>query len=149
MFFQDKVLGINYVRNINLFLEISSTSRVSSHCTWVIKMETAPIVLKNTPNNASCFQTDAPSNKDFKVCTALRWNRNVVILMKFSSLTALEVVIWQLPVQPVMMISSKWEHFRFSVLLSTMQYIPAENFAHTDSHFVLCCFGISWIHLYS
>ena len=49
---------------------------------------------------------------------SIHWNGNVFILMKFSSLAALEVVKmtkWQLPLQPVIKISSKWRHFRFSV----------------------------------
>ena len=41
------------------------------------------------------------------------WKRNHVILTKFSSLVSLEVVIWQLPVQPVMRILLKW-HFHHS-----------------------------------
>ena len=44
------------------------------------------------------------------------WTGNIFILMKLSSLAALEVVKWQLPVQPVMKILSKWQHFRLSAL---------------------------------
>ena len=48
-----------------------------------------------------------------RCCSSARdcpWNENVVILMKFSSLAALEV-------QPVMKNSSKWWHFHFRVLI--------------------------------
>ena len=65
----------------------------------------------------------------------IQWNGNVVILTKFSSLAALKVFIlttfsaasdenfvkmttfpfWQLSVQPVAKILSKWWHFHFSV----------------------------------
>ena len=47
----------------------------------------------------------------------------------FSSLTALEVVKWQLPVQPMMKISTKWQHVRFGELTplwcSQRRYSPA------------------------
>ena len=49
----------------------------------------------------------------FQVCLGSddleHWNK-VIILTKFSSLS-----IWQLPVQPLMKISSKWRHLSFSV----------------------------------
>ena len=44
------------------------------------------------------------------------WNGNVIIWTKFSPLASLEVIIWQLPVQSVMKISSKWQYFYFSVM---------------------------------
>ena len=42
----------------------------------------------------------------------IQWNKNV-ILTKFSSLPALEVVIVTIPVHPVTKISSKWHLFPF------------------------------------
>ena len=82
----------------------------------------------------------------------LHWKLS--FFMKFSSLAALEVVIfdeifitgctgschfwwnfhhrlhwklskWQLPVQPVMKISSKWRHFHFSVIQATQLRIKS------------------------
>ena len=49
-------------------------------------------------------------------------NGNVVIVMKFSALAALEVVNWQLPVQPATKISSIWLHFRSSGVDIDSQY---------------------------
>ena len=61
----------------------------------------------------------------------IHWNGDVVILTKFPSLTALEVVTRQLPVQPVMeiSISSKWRHFRFSVTLG----FPYQSIMHQQA----------------
>ena len=47
---------------------------------------------------------------------SIHGNRNVVILMKWSSLAALDIVIWQLPMQPVMKISPNWWHLHFGVV---------------------------------
>ena len=62
------------------------------------------------------------TTKSFKMATNLmQWNGNFIILLKFSSLPQLEFVIlttssfWQLPVQPMMTIESKWQYFRFRV----------------------------------
>ena len=44
---------------------------------------------------------------DYFLTAPQQWDGNVMILMKFPSLAALEVVIWQLPVQSLMKISSK------------------------------------------
>ena len=41
------------------------------------------------------------------------WSRNVIILTKFPSLNAPEVVKWQLPVHPVTKSLAKWWNFCF------------------------------------
>ena len=43
------------------------------------------------------------------------WNENFVILMKFSSLSAI-------PVRPVMKLSSKWRHFHFHALTAVLTH---------------------------
>ena len=57
---------------------------------------------------------------------------------------------WQLPVQPVMIISSKWRHFRFSAFLITRRYRPqlmdififiTYTYKHTHTYILIniCC----------
>ena len=63
----------------------------------------------NTPGENIITSLTRVINKEH-IC----WNGNVIILMTFSSLAALMLSFWQLSVQPVMKIPSKW-HFYFNI----------------------------------
>ena len=71
----------------------------------------------------------------------VHWNGNVLILMKFSTLAALEVVIWQLSVQSVTKNSStlQWRHnecdgvsYHLTIVYSTV-YLGAYQRKHQSS----------------
>ena len=74
---------------------------------------------------------------------------NIIILKKFPSLVALNVVIWQLPVQPMMKISSKWQYFHFSetrvVLYPTEPTCTVHTTVHCSAHNRVNCRSIGSI----
>ena len=81
--------------------------------------------------------------------THKHWNRKVFILMKFWSLAALEVVK-QLPVQPVIKISSKWRFFVsvkgysecFSISGNVSVILPSLQSHQNDSLTALCHWNV-------
>ena len=55
-----------------------------------------------------------------RVFRGIHWKRNIIMLIELSSLLHWKLSFWQLPVQPVMEISSKW-YSCFSVSVSIMK----------------------------
>ena len=52
----------------------------------------------------------------------IQWNTNVILTQFLPLMLHRKLSKSQLPVQPIAEISSKWRHFRFSIILSALYY---------------------------
>ena len=118
-----KILTVQYKRKLNLKFRIPSSRRTMKSATMVIFEESkhtvagllkSPMTITRRSLSFGCICINSST------CLFNSFTETEMLLFwwHFHHWLHWKLSFWQLPVQPVMKISSKWQHFRFSVILT-------------------------------
>ena len=106
------------------------TAFVTKHSCCTLPSRNYYTVLATYTHSTPCAVLNLNSStRCWRGCDHYHWNENVLILTYFHHWLHWKLSFWQLTVQPMVNVSSKWRHFRFSpqCLIVSIQFSSEFN----------------------